>query len=268
MAERVELWWARRQFSRGAEVPYPVGTYREAWAGYPALIRQYHPDLNAGITLTQIPPAADVLLCWQCEAGHRFAATPDEQRNRPGRVRRRSAWCPDCTALAVPPRAGARAKRPAPAVCDKTPPLPVGEAFVSRCAPKPASAAEARLRAELTARLAVTHGMNAVKVGRPFFRHREVWPDILLPELRVVIEYDTPGRHGLEHVGQREVADRRKDTLLRASGWEVVRVRTGRLEPLGPHDLQLASVGKRGVEMLIDVLRDVRGPLMVDAYLR
>src|SRR5690349_24011634 len=104
MAERVEAWWARRQFSRGVEVPYPVGTYREAWAPFPMLIRQYHPELNAGITLTQIPPAADVLLCWQCEAGHLFAATPDEQRNRPGRERRRSAWCPECTVLAAPPR--------------------------------------------------------------------------------------------------------------------------------------------------------------------
>ena len=61
MAERVEAWWARRRFSRGLEVPYEVGTYREAWAPYPMLIRQYHPELNAGITLTQIPPAADVL---------------------------------------------------------------------------------------------------------------------------------------------------------------------------------------------------------------
>ena len=85
MAERVEAWWARRQFSRGAEVPYPVGTYREAWAPFPMLIRQYHPELNAGITLTQIPPAADVLLLWQCESGHLFAATPSEQRARPGR---------------------------------------------------------------------------------------------------------------------------------------------------------------------------------------
>ena len=65
MVERVEAWWARRQFSRGVDVPYAVGTYREAWAPFPMLIRQYHPELNAGITLTQIPPAADVLLLWQ-----------------------------------------------------------------------------------------------------------------------------------------------------------------------------------------------------------
>jgi len=32
MPERIEDWWARRQFSRVREVPYPVGSYREAWA--------------------------------------------------------------------------------------------------------------------------------------------------------------------------------------------------------------------------------------------
>jgi hypothetical protein len=304
----VELWWARRQFSRGRDVPYPVGTYREAWAPYPALIRQYHPDLNAGITLTQIPPAADVLLCWQCEAGHKFAATPDEQRSRPGRERRRSAWCPECTELAnprpvrirdaggdgagdalhgsgrsafllPPPTAGAampqsaagrprQRARPERRICSKTPSVPTGTPFVSGCAPRPASAVEAQLRADLFARLGVTAGFNAVRVARPFFDHVEVWPDILLPELRVAVEYDSTGRHGLEHVGKREDADRRKDRALRSAGWEVVRIRTGKLEKLGPHDLQLSSLGRRGIPMLLDVLREIRGPLLVDAYLR
>ncbi|MFE7845178.1 zinc-ribbon domain-containing protein [Microbacterium sp. NPDC057407] len=287
MAERIELWWARRRFSRGREVPYEVGTYREAWAPYPVLIRQYHPDLNAGIALTQIPPAADVLLLWQCEAGHTFAATPSEQRARPGRERRRSSWCPECAVLATGgrrgvaaavPRAGAPiavavpAAPPRPAkrprrICPKTPELPPGEPFVSACAPRPASAVEAQLRADLFARLDVTAGFTAVRVGRPFFDHLEVWPDILLPELRVAIEYDSTGRHGLEHVGKREEADRRKDRALRAVGWEVVRIRTGRLEKLGPHDLQLSTMSRRSLTRLIDVLRDIRGPLMVDAYL-
>jgi hypothetical protein len=278
MAERVELWWARRQFSRGAEVPYAVGTYREAWAPYPALIRQYHPELNAGITLTQIPPAADVLLLWQCEAGHCFAATPAEQRNRPGRERRRSAWCPECSTAARAPvatlgrpvAAPRRAKPPRPprALCPKTPDLPTGEPFASACAPRPASAVEAQLRVDVFARLEVTTGLNAVRVSRPFFDHLEVWPDILLPELRVAVEYDSTGRHGLEHVGKREDADRRKDRTLRSAGWEVVRIRTGRLEPLGPFDLQLSSIGRRGLERLVDVLREIRGTLLVDAYLR
>ena len=274
MAERVEAWWARRRFSRGLDVPYAVGTYREAWAPFPMLIRQYHPELNAGITLTQIPPAADVLLLWQCESGHCFVATPAEQRARPGRERRRSAWCPECAELAKPTRirreGQERRPRPrgGPPLCERTPDLPVGEPFLSECAPKPASAAEARLRADLFARLGVTPGFTAVRVRRPFFTHLEVWPDILLPELRIAVEYDTPGRHGLEHVGKREDADRRKDRALRAAGWEVVRVRTGKLERLGPHDVQLSSLGARGMDRLLDAFRDIRGPLLVDAYLR
>ncbi|BDV29845.1 zinc-ribbon domain-containing protein [Microbacterium terricola] len=294
MPERVELWWARRQFSKSTDIPYPVGTYRGAWASFPALIRQYHPELNAGIVLTQIPPAADVLLRWQCESGHLFAATPDEQRNRPGRERRRSAWCPECAALArpaaalpmrdvvtvagrpasTPPASPARPavlrpRKPKPRlqVCPKTPDLPVGEPFHSICAPKPASRIEAQLRADLFARLSVTQGLNAVRVARPFFEHVEVWPDILLPELRVAIEYDTTGRHGLEHVGRRADADRRKDRALRAAKWEVIRIRTGNLTPLGPHDLEMSAWSRKGLERLIDTLRDIRGPLLVDPYL-
>ncbi len=276
MPERVELWWARRQFSKGVHVPYPVGTYRSAWAAYPALIRQYHPDLNAGITLTQVPPAADVLLLWQCEAGHTFAATPWEQRERPGRERRRSAWCPECSALAAPPRISAPESRqarpgrekPPRGPCGKTPDVPVGEPFVSVCAPKPASAVEARMRADVFELLTVTPGFTAIRTARPFFDHLEVWPDILLPELRVALEYDSVGRHGLEHVGKREETDRRKDRAVRAAGWEVVRVRTGKLEPIGPHDLVMSSWTARGGERLVDALRGIRGALMVDAYLR
>jgi hypothetical protein len=152
-------------------------------------------------------------------------------------------------------------------VCAKTPDLPVGEPFRSECAPKPASAVEAQLRADLFARLSVTPGSNAVRVARPFFDHVEVWPDILLPELRVAIEYDSTGRHGLEHVGKREDADLRKDRALRSARWEVVRIRTGKLEPLGPFDLQMSAWNTKGLERLIDTLRDIRGPLLVDPYL-
>jgi hypothetical protein len=276
MAESVAAWWERRQFSRDADVPYPVGTYRDAWAPFPALIRQYHPELNEGITLTQIPPAAEVLLLWQCEVGHLFAATPAEQRGRPGRQRRRSAWCPECTAEAQPrtprPAAEIRARaavpRPGRTVCTKTPALPVGEAFSSECAPPTSSAAEAQLRQRLAAGLEFTGGLNAIRVGRPFFDHLEVWPDIVLPELRIAVEFDTPGRHGLEHVGPREQADRRKDRMLRAARWEVVRIRTGRLEKLGPYDLQVGGIGRKTVAGLLDAFRAIRGDLIVEAYRR
>lgn len=287
MAEPVDQWWARRQFSRGTDVPYPIGTYREAWSPFPTLIRQYHPELNGGFTLSQIPPAAEVLLQWQCEAGHIFVATPTEQRERPGQRRRRSAWCPECTRLALArpnPRVSVirdaqhdgqtpaprplRPPRPARRICDKTPVLPTGSPFLSVCAPKPASAIEAELRAGLEARLAQTTGLNAIRVARPFFDHLEVWPDILLPELRVALEYDSTGRHGLEHVGHRQRVDQRKDRAVRSAGWEVVRIRTGRLPALGPHDVVVSGVTKKTYELIIDELRAIRGPLFVDAYLR
>src|SRR4051794_6784650 len=283
MAEPIRDWWARRQFSRGTDIPYPIGTYREAWAPFPVLIRQYHPDLNAGIVLTQIPPAAEVLLQWQCDAGHIFVATPEEQRSRPGRERRRSSWCPECVAAArpkpvLPVGAWAAAgvplpvtrprKQPRVELCRRTPDLPVGEPFASECAPKPASSVESQLRAALGELLLFTSGVNAVRVRRPFFDHLEVWPDILLPELRIAVEYDSTGRHGLEHVGKREEADRRKDRALRASGWEVVRIRTGKLPKLGPHDLQLSALSSRSYTAILDEFRSIRGPLLVDAYLR
>ncbi|MCJ1707443.1 zinc-ribbon domain-containing protein [Microbacterium sp. VKM Ac-2923] len=288
MAERVQSWWARRQWSKGLDVPYAVGAYREAWAAYPALIRQYHPDLNAGIALSQVPPAAEVLLLWQCDAGHRFAATPHEQRQRPGRERRRSAWCPECSEQANPTRAVAlpmreaitapvvaanavlrprRPRRPT-RLCERTPAIPIGEAFVSVCAPKPASAVEDRVRADLGRRLTLTEGVNAVRVARPFFEHLEVWPDFVFPELRIAVEYDTIGRHGLEHVGRREESDRRKDRALRAAGWEVMRLRVGRLEPLGPFDLQIPAWSAASLSTLIETFRGIRGTLLVDPLLR
>ena len=355
MPEPVDAWWARRRWSRGLDVPYPIGAYREAWASFPVLIRQYHPEFNRGITLTQVPPAADVFLTWQCDTGHVFVATPEEQRMRPGRERRRSSWCPECAEAAAPrtpvlpmadqvrwpgasplvagpvagaptpaarglapgspsspsgsprPRRGARDGMPAsrgtardrrgkdgtpspapravrdpapvadppvartrrsPGVCGRTPDLPVGEPFASACAPPPASAVEERLRQELAARLEHTPGLNAVRLARPFFEHLEAWPDILLPELRVAVEYDSTGRHGLEHVGRREEADRRKDRALRAAGWEVVRIRTGKLPPLGPYDLCVSGLTRGTVDLLLDRLREIRGPFLVDAYLR
>lgn len=276
MPEQVEAWWARRQWSKQTDKPYSVGQYREQWQQYPVLVRQFHPDLNGGVTLSQIPPAADVWLLWQCDVGHQFVATPWEQRQKPGRSRRRSTWCPECAT-------GAVIKTPKPAKPfeerKRKPPKPLcarsdasrrelGEAFASACTPARASAAEADLQFRLAERLDYTADATAVRLARPFFDHIEAWPDIIIPELRVAIEYDTTGRDGLEHVGKREPVDRRKDRALRAVGWEVIRVRTGKLLPLGPHDIQAGSISNKLIDRLLDELRDARGHLFVDCYLR
>jgi hypothetical protein len=120
----------------------------------------------------------------------------------------------------------------------------------------------------LAERLAFDPTPNAVRVPRPFFRHLEVWPDIVLAELRVAIEYDTTGRDGLEHVGKREGLDRRKDRLLRAAGWEVVRIRCGKLQPIGPYDFHAGGVTPKLVARILDRLGDIRGDLIVSAYRR
>lgn len=264
MPEQVQSWWARRQWSKGSVVPYSVGEFRSEWERYPVLGRQFHPELNSGVTLTQVPPAADVYLLWECEVGHRFVATPWEQRQRPGRSRRRSTWCPECAA-----GSGAGPERSSSRICGKTPALAAGEPFLSDCAPRTASATEALLRHKLADRLEFTGDLNAIRVKQPFFNHLEIWPDIVLPELRVAIEYDTLGRDSLEHVGRREVVDRRKDRMLRSTGWDVVRVRCGKLQPLGPHDVHSSgSITGKLIDRIVDRLRSVRGDLIVNCYLR
>ncbi len=323
MPENIDAWWARRQRSKGVPVPYARGQYRAEWSSYPMLVRQYHPEFNRGIVLSQIPPAAEVYLVWQCDAGHFFVATPAEQRGRPGGRRRRSAWCPLCSELASPtrvrpadaatpapthrtsptdpapparptdpfPPAGPaqsagptaptrptdirrparRPRRPADTagrIPKAGPPVPPGTAFFSARAPKPASAAEADLRRRIGLRLDVDLTLNAVAVGRPFHGRLEVWPDIVLDEFRVAIEYDTAGRFGLEHVGPREHSDRRKDALLREARWDVVRIRCRPLRALGPHDLETSGVTDRVVDALLERLRELRGDLFVNAYLR
>jgi len=274
VAEPVEAWWERRRRSKERDIPYPIGSYRAEWERYPVLIRQYHPELNHGITLTQIPPATEVYLSWQCEVGHIFVATPEEQRGRPGGQRRRSVWCPDCAELASPTRIrpalrteppqsrSPSARRVRPAVAAP------GDSLWSANAPKPASAAEGELRQRLRDAYDFDLTHNAIAVGAPFFGRLEVWPDLVIPELRVAIEYDTVGRHGLEHVGTREKSDRHKDRLLRAVRWEVIRIRCGKLRPLGPWDLVASGVTKTTMRRLDETLADIRGELIVSSYRR
>jgi hypothetical protein len=48
----------------------------------------------------------------------------------------------------------------------------------------------------------------------------------------------------------------------------VVRIRTGKLEKLGPYDVQAGSTGKRTLALLLAAFREIRGDLIVEAYRR
>lgn len=289
----MEEWWQRRQRVTGTAVPYEVGRYRDAWSPYRALVEQFRPERNGELVLSQIPPAADVYLVWVCSIGHEFVATPAEQRGRPGRARASRSWCPVCATPSLLPPAprwprlhnsgGAQpagvdrtvARRVEPPATAATPELwrsaedvAPGTAFRSARASRATSAAEGRLRTLLAERLDVDLSLTAVRTRTPFFGRLEVWPDIVIAELGIAIELDTIGRNADEHVGRREVADRRKDRLLAEVGWSVIRMRCRPLRALGPDDLEVAGVSRAAVDALIGRMIETRGALLVHAYAR
>ena len=293
MPQSVEQWWERRQRVTGLAVPSPIGRFRDAWAPFTVLVEQYRPDRNYELVLSQIPPAADVYLVWVCSVGHEFVATPAEQRGRPGRTRSSRSWCPVCSTPSLLPPArkwpslhisgDAVAGRVARMPVRRVPPphrLPTpelwrsvddvrpGEAFRSERAPRATSAAEGRLRALIGDRLDLDLTASAIRVRTPFFGRLEVWPDVIMPELAIAVEFDTVGRNGDEHVGARERADRRKNQLLAEVGWHVVRLRCRPLRALGRDDLVVAGVSHAAVDALIDRMGEVRGHLLVQAYVR
>lgn len=289
----MEEWWQRRQRVTGTAVPYEVGRYRDAWSPYRALVEQFRPERNGELVLSQIPPAADVYLVWVCSIGHEFVATPAEQRGRPGRARASRSWCPVCATPSLLPTAPrwprlhnsgcaqpaavdrTVARRVEPPATAATPELwrtaeevAPGTAFRSARASRATSAAEGRLRALLAERLDVDLSLTAVRTRTPFFGRLEVWPDIVIAELGIAIELDTIGRNADEHVGRREVADRRKDRLLAEVGWSVIRMRCRPLRALGPDDLEVAGVSRAAVDALIGRMIETRGALLVHAYAR
>ncbi|MET0162131.1 MAG: hypothetical protein ABW204_05700 [Microbacteriaceae bacterium] len=164
--------------------------------------------------------------------------------------------------LRPPRRAGAKHAPPVPGG-------PAGEAFVD---PKAfrlgTSAAEGELRRRLAEVLEQNLELNAVRVAQPFHGRLHVWPDVILPDLRIALEWDTTGRIGDEHVGHRERSDRLKDRLLRRVGWEVVRLRGEGLRPIGPYDLDARGVSGALVERILDRCCEIRGELFVAAYRR
>ncbi|MWB97762.1 hypothetical protein [Agromyces seonyuensis] len=181
---------------------------------------------------------------WRCTRGHdRYEASIREALTGTG--------CRKCRANA----AGPSVRREA------------GVPFMNPGLRTRTSMTEQRLKTLLGERIRLQHRVNAVHVARPFYGRLEVWPDIVIPELRVAVEYDSPGRSGGAHRGLKAGSDLEKDDLLREVGWDVIRIRSEGLEALGPNSVVCRGLTVAAVDEVVVLLRRLRGDDAVDALL-
>lgn len=181
---------------------------------------------------------------WICDRGHsRYIATV--------RAALTGSGCPKCRANAEAP--SARFEGGVPFM---KPGLRLGTSMT-----------EQRLRMLLGERIRLPHRVNAVRISRTFFGKPEVWPDIIIPAVKVAIEYDDPGRDGRSHRGLKEASDREKDAALADVGWAVIRVRAGGLGELGPYSIVCPGVSVKVVDRILELLGEIRGTAAVEALL-
>ena len=179
---------------------------------------------------------------WRCARGHdRYTATVLDVLTGPS--------CAKCMANAVAPGAAREA-----GMAYMKPGLRVGTSMT-----------EQRLRILLGERIRLHHRVNAVRIRRMFYGKQEVWPDILVPQLRIAVEYDDPGRSRRAHLGLKEASDLEKDDALREVGWEVIRIRAGGLEPLGPYSVVCRTLTVDAVDEVVRLMAEIRGDAAVDA---
>ncbi|MRG58334.1 hypothetical protein GE115_00360 [Agromyces sp. CFH 90414] len=182
---------------------------------------------------------------WRCRRGHdRYRASVMQVLTGTG--------CEKCRLSAVAPAALAEA----------------GVPFMKPGLRTRTSMTEQRLRALLDERLVLHHRVNAVRIARTFHGRSEVWPDILVPQLRIAIEYDDPGRSRRAHLGLKEASDLDKDDALREVGWEVIRVRGGGLGPMGPYSVACRAITGDIADEVVRLMRTIRGDTAVDALTR
>ncbi|GAA1834898.1 hypothetical protein [Agromyces salentinus] len=179
---------------------------------------------------------------WRCSRGHdRYEATVSDVLTGTG--------CAKCRAGAVAPAALREAGLP----------------FMKPGLRTATSMTEQRLRTLLAERIRLHHRVNAVHIARTFFGRREVWPDVIVPQLRIAVEYDDPGRSRRAHLGLKEASDLEKDEALNEVGWEVIRIRAGGLESLGSNSIVCRSLTPAVVDAVVDRMRVLRGHAAVEA---
>ena len=182
---------------------------------------------------------------WICTRGHsRYAASVMETLTGPG--------CPKCQKNAQAPAARSEG----------------GVPFMKPGLKTRTSQAEQKLRMLLGERIRLPHRVNAIRINQSFYGKPEVWPDIIIPALRVAIEYDSPGRDKTSHRGLKEVSDREKDAALEEVGWVVIRVRADGLQPVGRHSIVATGVTDALVGEILSMLATIRGEEAVAALMR
>jgi ssDNA-binding Zn-finger/Zn-ribbon topoisomerase 1 len=229
---------------------------------YPEIAAEWHPTKNAPLTAADVNPGAKAKRWWKCTScGCEWHTDPDH-RTRSGQ------GCPDCAHSTI---SRTRSKPgPGESLAEKLPELaaewhptlndpltpfdirPRGKAFVwwqcrfghvwkAKVAPRAVgigcpdcsivgvSERETRLKFELAAAgLPVKQDHPPITVnGR-----RSVRADIVMPSLRLVVEYD-----GSYYHATKVHADRRQTTALEAAGWTVLRVRESPLPSLGGNEV-------------------------------
>lgn len=229
---------------------------------FPDAAAEWHPTLNGELTAFGARPASQKRVWWLCTAGHVWNVSPAN--------RQRGEQCPDCdearraTAKATPKpgqslgelhrgiaaewhptlnapltaadvNPGARKKRwwqckAAGHVWSAPPHKRVDRGDgCPQCATIGVSARQLRLEYELAAAgLAVVHGHPPIPVPQ----RRAIRADIVVPELRLIVEYD-----GVRFHATLDRRDRRQTAALNESGWTVLRVRELPLHGLGGHEV-------------------------------
>ncbi|MGY4857829.1 hypothetical protein [Cryobacterium sp. AP23] len=182
---------------------------------------------------------------WICTRGHsRYSASVLETLTGPG--------CPKCQKNAQAPAARFEG----------------GVPFMKPGLKTRTSQAEQKLRMLLGERIRLPHRVNAIRINRSFYGKPEVWPDIIIPALKVAIEYDSPGRDKTSHRGLKEVSDREKDAALEEVGWAVIRVRADGLDPVGRYSIACSGVTAGLVEEVLTMLAAIRGEQALAALMR
>jgi very-short-patch-repair endonuclease len=179
---------------------------------------------------------------WRCTRGHdRYRATVREVLTGPG--------CPKCGRNAAGPSSAREA----------------GVAYMNPGLRTRTSQTEQRLRMLLAERIRLHHGVNAVRIARTFYGRQEVWPDILVPQLRIAIEYDDPGRSRRAHTGLKQGSDVEKDEALAEVGWDVIRIRAGGLEAIDANSIVCHALTPAVIDRVVARMREIRGDDAVDA---